>query len=260
MKKKPTHAELLEERKILLQNHRNVVSPEMRARKATKIEDLRQMTIKGGYSNLRFELDVHAFTAAFSVNHANMKHPYIHVGDPNNLSEANRIAHPETHYFNVETDVILYNTLMKQSFEQRKNFVSISLRCIMNVKGIYEVHLITIYVDECDVVGMPWSFSIKDEVLHLYSTENFRPYRQFYLANEANPDEITLLESYNSNQLTDTELEVLKLGVECTILETADILGTTVSTAKSHRKQAMLKLNAPTIPLACVLAKKLKII
>jgi len=261
MKTKPTYTELLQERKNQQEQHRVVVTPDMITRKDYKIEDMRQRTIKGSHSNMRYEMNTGTFTAFFSSRHAHMKHPTIHIDDSECLSQLSRVTDPDTHYFNVETDVRFYNLMMEQSFEQRKNIVLLCMRSIQNEKGIYEVHLSRTYVEDCDVVGTPWSLSIKDEVLELYSTEDFHPYRQFYLANEAHPKEITLLESDNCNELTAKELKVLQLAAKkYTILNSAAEMNTDSSTIKSHRKQIMLKLNAPTFPMACMLAKKLKIL
>lgn len=258
---KPTLSELVEARRLQIANHRCIITPEMEAKNLIKTEWLRQMTIKGSSSYFFIELSQKKFTAAFSAYHHNLIHPVIHVSDPDNLTKVNKRVHPDTLQFNIETDVMFYDLMMEQSFEQRKNFVGMSTRCILNEKGTYDVWFIRTYVDECDVVGIPCSLIVKAERMDIFSTKDFHPYRQFYLANETHPDEITLLESNNQINLTDKELKVFQLGAKgLTIEEAASKLGIDETTIKSHRAQAMLKLNAPNFRLACIMAKKLKIV
>jgi len=259
MTTKPTYAELVEARKSRLANHRTIVTPEMEARNAIKVEQLRQMAIKESNSYFWIDLSQKKFTHIFSAHHPHLKHPTINVSHPDNLSQTNLRAHPDTLYFNLESDIMFYDLMMAQPFEQRKNFVSVVLRCLKNEKNRYKVWLFTTYVDECDVVGVPCSLIVKAECLDMFSTENFQPYRQFYLANETNPHKILLLDSDNKHILKGKELKVLELGEHgLTIEETAAEMCVDVTTIKSHRTQTMLKLNAPTFPLACMMAKKLK--
>lgn len=261
MPTKPTLSELVEARQSRLANHRAIISPEMEACCAIKMEQLRQMAIKGSHSFFRIDLSQKKISHVFSTYHPHLKHPSILVADPDNLFKVNRIEHPDTHYFNIETDILFYDLMMAQPFEQRKNIVTVQIRCIQTRPGKYEVFFFRIYVEECDVVGTPSSLIVKVECMESFSTENFRPYRQFYLANENDPNDCNLLESDNKYELKGKELEVLQLGVEdFTIEEMALELKVNVTTIKSHRKQAMRKLNAPTFSLACMMAKKLKIV
>jgi|GEM_PF-3368046 len=261
MPTKPTLSELVDARKSRLANHRAIISPEMEASSAVRTELLRQMAIKGSHSYYRIDLSQKKISHVFSRRHSHLKHPAILVSDPDNLMKINRLEHPDTHYFNVETDVMFYDLMMSQPFEQRKNMVVVQTRCMQVAPGKYEVRFIRMYVEECDVVGTPCSLIVKVERMESFSTADFYPYRQFYLANEKNPDDITLLESDNRYELKGKELEVLQLGVRgFTIEKMAQELKVNIATIKSHRKQAMRKLNAPGFSLACMMAKKLKIV
>jgi DNA-binding CsgD family transcriptional regulator len=58
----------------------------------------------------------------------------------------------------------------------------------------------------------------------------------------------------------DSGFEVLVLTHQHkTIAETASQLFVSVTTIKSHRSQIKEKLNAPSLPLACILANKLRL-
>jgi DNA-binding CsgD family transcriptional regulator len=261
MQTKSTLLELIEARKSRLANHRAIISPEMEACCAIKMEQLRQMAIKGSHSYFRIDLSRKKFSHVYSTYHPHLKHPSIHVADPDNLFKLNGIEHPNTHYFNLETDILFYDLMMAQPFEQRKNMVSVQIRCIKTAADKYEVCLIRTFVEDCDVVGTPCSLTVKVKRMKLFSTEDFHPYRQFYLSNEKDPNDYTLLESDNKHELKGKELEVLQLGVDgLTIEEMARELKLSVTTIKSHRKQAMRKLNASSFSLACMMAVKLKIV
>ena len=256
-----TQSELVEARNSRLAQHRTVANPEMDARNLIKVEQLRQMAIKESNSYFFIEFSHKKFTHIFSAYHPYLIHPTIKVTDPDNMSQMNQRTHPDTVHFNLESDILFYDLLMAQPFEQRKNFVSITLRCLKNDENKYEVWLFTTSVNECDVVGTPCSLIAKGERMDLFSAEKFHPYRQFYLANETNPDKPILLESDNKHVLTAKELKVLEMSIAGrTIKEIAKDLDVEVCTIKSHRKQVMLKLNAPTFTLACLMAKKLKIV
>lgn len=232
----------------------------MDARNLIKVEQLRQMAIKESNSYFFIEFCQKKFTHIFSAYHPYLIHPTIKVTDPENMSQMNLRADPDTVHFNLESDILFYDLLMAQPFEQRKNFVSVIVRYLKNEEDKYHVWLFTTYVNECDVVGTPCSLIVKGEQMELFSTKNFHPYRQFYLANETNPHKIILLESDNKHVLKGKELKVLELSIAGrTIKEMAAELCVKSSTIKSHRKQAMRKLNAPTFLLACMMAKKLKI-
>jgi len=261
MQTKPTQSELVGARKSRLANHHAITSPEMEACCDIKMEQLRQMAIKGSHSYFRIDLSRKKFSHIFSTYHPHLKHPSILVTDNDNLSKLNQIEHPDTHYFNLETDILFYDLMMAQPFEQRKNMVSVQVRCMLTEAGKYGVFFIRIYVEECDVVGTPCSLIVKVKRMELFSTADFHPYRQFYLANEKKTNDYTLLESDNKHELKGKELEVLQLGVAgFTIEEMAQKLKVSVTTIKTHRKQAMRKLNAPNFSLACMMAKKLKIV
>lgn len=261
MPTEPTQSELVEARNSRLAQHRTVSNPEMDARNLIKVEQLRQMALKELNSYFFIEFSQKKFTHIFSAYHPYLMHPTIKVDDQKNMSQMNLRAHPDTVYFNLESDIMFYDLLMAQRFEQRRNFVSVTLRCIKDEEGKYHVWLITTSVNECDVVGTPCSLIVKGERMDLFSADKFHPYRQFYLANETNPDKPILLESDNKHVLTGKELKVLEMSIaKRTIKEIAKELGVESCTIKSHRKQVMLKLNAPTFSLACMMAQRLKIV
>ena len=261
MPTEPTQSELVEARNSRLAQHRTVSNPEMDARNLIKVEQLRQMALKELNSYFFIEFSQKKFTHIFSAYHPYLMHPTIKVDDQKNMSQMNLRAHPDTVHFNLESDIMFYDLLMAQRFEQRRNFVSVTLRCIKDEEGKYHVWLITTSVNECDVVGTPCSLIVKGERMDLFSADKFHPYRQFYLANETNPDKPILLESDNKHVLTGKELKVLEMSIaKRTIKEIAKELGVESCTIKSHRKQVMLKLNAPTFSLACMMAQRLKIV
>ena len=261
MPTEPTQSELVEARNSRLAQHRTVSNPEMDARNLIKVEQLRQMALKESNSYFFIEFSQKKFTHIFSAYHPYLMHPTIKVDDQKNMSQMNLRAHPDTVYFNLESDIMFYDLLMAQRFEQRRNFVLIMLRCLKDEKGKFHVWMFTTSVNECDVVGTPCSLIVKGERMDLFSADKFHPYRQFYLANETNPDKAILLESYNKHVLTGKELKVLEMSIaKRTIKEIAKELGVESCTIKSHRKQVMLKLNAPTFSLACMMAKRLKIV
>ena len=261
MPTEPTQSELVEARNSRLAQHRTVSNPEMDARNIIKVEQLRQMALKESNSYFFIEFSQKKFTHIFSAYHPYLMHPTIKVDDQKNMSQMNLRAHPDTVYFNLESDILFYDLLMAQRFEQRTNFVLIMLRCLKDEKGKFHVWMFTTSVNECDVVGTPCSLIVKGERMDLFSADKFHPYRQFYLANETNPDKAILLESYNKHVLTGKELKVLEMSIaKRTIKEIAKELGVESCTIKSHRKQVMLKLNAPTFSLACMMAKRLKIV
>jgi DNA-binding CsgD family transcriptional regulator len=261
MPTEPTQSELVEARNSRLAHHRNLTNPEMDAHNLIKVEQLRQMAIKESNSYFFIELCQKKFTHIFSAYHPYLIHPTIKVSNAENMSDTNIRAQADTVCFNLESDILFYDLLMAQPFEQRRNFVSVMLRCLKDEKGKFQVWLFTTSVNECDVVGTPCSLIAKGERMDLFSAEKFHPYRQFYLANETNPDKPILLESDNKHVLTGKELKVLEMSIaKRTIKEIAKELGVESCTIKSHRKQVMLKLNAPTFSLACMMAKRLKIV
>lgn len=233
----------------------------MDARNIIKVEQLRQMAIKESNSYFFIELYQKKFTHIFSAYHPYLKHPTIKVSNAENMSDTNIRAQADTVQFNLESDILFYDLLMAQPFEQRENFVLIMLRCLKDEQGKFHVWLFTTYMNECDVVGTPCSLIAKGERMDLFSAEKFHPYRQFCLVDETNPDKRTLIESDSKHVLTAKELKVLEMSIErCTIKVIAKELDVESCTIKSHRKQIMLKLNAPTFSLACMMAKKLKIV
>ncbi len=261
MPTEPTQSELVEARNSRLAQHRTVSNPEMDARNLIKVEQLRQMALKESNSYFFIEFGQKKFTHIISAHHPDLMHPTSKVDDQKNMSQMILRAHPDTVYFNLESDILFYDLLMAQRFEQRRNFVSVTLRCIKDEEGKYHVWLITTSVNECDLVGTPCSLIANAERMDLFSAEKFHPYRQFYLANETNPDKPILLESDNKHVLTGKELKVLEMSIaKRTIKEIAKELGVESCTIKSHRKQVMLKLNAPTFSLACMMAQRLKIV
>lgn len=261
MPTKPTQSELVEARNSRLAHHRTLTNPDMNARNIIKMELLRQIAINESSSYFFIELCQKKFTHIFSADQPYLKHPTIKVTDAENMSNTNMRAHADTVHYNLESDILFYDLLMAQPFERRKDFMMVMLRCLKDEKDKYHVWLFTTYVNECDIVGTPCSLIAKGERMDLFSTENFHPYRQFCLVDETNPDKRILIESDNKHALTAKELKVLEMSIaKRTIKEIAKELKVEISTIKSHRKQIMLKLNAPTFSLACIMAQKLMIV
>ena len=257
---KLTLSQLLEARNDRIANHRSIINPQLEAKRKVTTDFIRQLAIKTAHSYFRIDLCKKKFSDVFSAYHPDLKHPTICVSDPHNLLKINRRSHPKTLCFNLETDVMFYDIMMELPFEDRKKMVSVQTRYIQNETGKYEVFLITTYVEECDVVGTPCSLVVIAERMEMFTPEEFYPYRQFYLQNETNPDDFVLIETENKYKLKGKELEIIQLGVkDMSIEDMSQVLNVSEATIKTHRANVMLKLNAPTFALACLMAKRLKI-
>ena len=258
---KLTLSDLIRERSSYLSHHRNVVTPSMEDFKANKREEIKMMSVKTGRSMGLFDLNLGEISDFFSVHNHRLENPVVVLSKENNIALVNEHADPATVQFNVETDVMFLRHLNDLSFDNRKNLVSLSLRSLKNKKGKYDVYFIRIYVIKCDDLGLPWLLLIEVELLETYSTKDFHPQRIFYVANENDPNLITMLESNNRHELTNMELKVLLLSSrDKKINEIAEELEKSVADIKAHRCNILRKLNSLALPQARHLGVKLKII
>lgn len=164
-------------------------------------------------------------------------------------------------YRNAETDIIFYNSLMALPIELRKYFTLTCLRRIKNSHGKQNIYLLSAFAAISDALGEPWLVLIVFDLLAEFKANNFNYFRLYELNNIEVSGKYKIFEKYNINNLTEQERKVLKLvNKKPSIREMAEVFSVTQDTIRSHRYQAMKKMNAPSLHLASFLARVLKII
>jgi DNA-binding CsgD family transcriptional regulator len=114
------------------------------------------------------------------------------------------------------------------------------------------------------VVLLCWSFRPRSRLTFCFDTKSKQktphPLRQYFLLDEKGHDIIQRYEEDNIDTLTDKECEVLrfKYYFDLTTEEIAARLNKSVPTVKSHVQQVMEKLYAPSLHMACVMAKLIR--
>jgi DNA-binding CsgD family transcriptional regulator len=261
MSKKPTFFELLDEYRNLFKGHYSAVSKEMEARKAVWIKCINSLSRSSNRSYNLLNLNTGLFEASFSAYANRLLQPVINLSCPDNWENQIQHYHKKDCYMNVETNNLFYNRLMALSPDERKEFVLLCLQRYKNKSKEYDIYLIRYKAIEYDVAGVPWLVLIEAELLSEFNPAEFQHLRQFLLINNQTGEVKKRFDELNINNLTDQELKVLRLaGSKLSIKSMADILSVSEYTIKSHRYQIMKKLNAPSLSLACYLARVMRIV
>jgi DNA-binding CsgD family transcriptional regulator len=162
---------------------------------------------------------------------------------------------------NLETDILFFNLLHSMPEHKSKRLQMHCLRQIHNNQSEYDVYLVRMVVLKYDIAGNPWLVKIELERMTQFMPKEFYHQRTAVLIGSDTKDSVTLLDVQNPNALTEDELNVLKqAGCKKSVKETALLLNKSDNTVKKIRARVMLKLNAPTMELACLMAKMLKML
>jgi len=258
---KPTLACLQNERNNLFNSHTLVITPEMEPRKPFHIENMRRNSKFSNQSYSLLDLDMIMISDTFSAYTKRLFKPSINTKKPGNWKYLNRLCHQDDIYFNTETDILFYNIVMSLEIKQRKHIQLQYTRRLKNRHNTYDLYIIRVHVLECDENGLPWLISIETELMPEFKTTNFHPNRQFILFNEADNVIEKRFVNESTNELTHQELEVLTLACKgYKMKEMLSMLFIEECTLKTHRSRIMEKLNAPSMELACIIARKLRLI
>jgi DNA-binding CsgD family transcriptional regulator len=261
MSRKSTLFELLEEYNNLFKGHCSIVSKEMEARKAIWLECLCSLAKSANRSYSLLNLNSGQFEANFSAYSNHLLQSAINLSCKDNWKKMIQNYHKNDCYINVETSNLFYNRLMSLPFEHRQEFVLLCLQRLKNKSGKYDIYLLRYNAIVFDAHGIPWLVLVEAELLSEFNPNEFQHIRQFLLINKQSGEVINHFEELNINNLTEQEFNVLKLACKkSNIKEMADKLSVSEYTIKSHRYQVMKKLNAPSLSLACFLARSMRIV
>lgn len=260
MLKKSSFAEMMNERLHLFDDHRNVITPEMKKREQAIIEGLIQNSKCGNRSVSLLDMNLGRYTYHFSAHKNRLKHAVIDINMIDNWQYANMLCPKEDQYRYAESEILFYKRLMSLPSEQCKQLVMINIRRLRNKNNDFDLYLVRCNVVACDEDGMPWLLFVETLLLPHFKAKEFFPLRLYILLDEKNHDIIQRYEEDNIDTLTDKECEVLRLKYyfDLTTEEIAAQLNKSVPTIKSHVQQVMEKLYAPSLHMACVLAKLMR--
>jgi DNA-binding CsgD family transcriptional regulator len=260
MQKKPSFAELMNERLHLFDDHRNVVTPEMKKREQAIIEGLIQNSKCGNRSVSLLDMHLGRYTYHLSAHKRRLKHAVIDINVIDNWKYANLLCPKEDQYRLAESEILFYKRLMSLPAEQCKQLVMINIRRLKNKNNNSDLYLFRCNVVACDENGTPWLLLVETLLLPHFKAKEFVPLRQYFLLDEKGYDIIQRYEEDKIDTLTDKECEVLRLKYyfDMTTEEIASLLNKSVPTIKSHMQQAMEKLYAPSLQMACVMAKLMR--
>lgn len=257
---KPTLACLQNERNNLFNSHTLVITAEMKPRKSFHTENMKRNSKFSNLSYSMLDLDI-IMIDTFSAYTKRLHKPDTNKAKPGNWKYTNRWCHQDDIYFNTDTDILFYNIVMSLEVKQRKHMQLQYTRRMKNKHNTYDLYIIRVHVLECDEHGTPWLISIETELMPEFKTTNFHPNRQFVLFNEDDNRIEKRFVTESTNELTHQELEVLTLA--CRGYKTEEMLSMLFiekCTLKTHRSRIMEKLNAPSMELACIMARKLRLI
>jgi len=256
-----TLAELQQEWNLLLIAISYFVSAVMETQKKDMISALEAARVASDRSLLLLDLHLKRFVLHLPALDNQLAINPIRMDDPDNLKSLHRLYHPKDHLINMETDILFLNMLHTLPEHEGERLQMNCLRRIQNNQKGYDLYLIRIVVLKYDMAGNPWLVKIELERMTQFMPKEFYHQRTAVLIGSDAKDSVTLLDVQNPNALTEDELNVLKQAVcKKSVEETAAALNKKKDTVKKIRARVMQKLNAPTMELACQMAKMLKIV
>lgn len=247
MIKKPTLAEIMEERHSLLDSHRCLVTPEMESKRVV-LEDLLEKLSKNGCSSYNLlDMNKAHFSVHFSTHSGKLKSPVILATDKNNWRNSLRHRHHDDLYHCCKSDILYYRHLMSLPMEDRHQLCMLNLGRLQNKDDSYDIYIFRTTVIESDALGMPCLLLTKIDYLFKCKTENFYPIRQYLLLCKGSNLIAKRLDAQNDNALTKQQLGVLiDIMNEKTIKQSADHFSISVGTVNDHRGDIRDKLNSIT--------------
>jgi len=254
---KPTFAQLMNERLQLLDDHRNVLSPEKEARKLVIAETLLHGSKCGDRSNSLLDMHLGQITHHSSVHSNRLKHHVVSSTVTDSWRYVHQLCPKKDVYSIAEGEVAFYKRVMSLPPEECMLLVMINLRRLENKNGGYDLYLIHCKVVECDENGLPWLVLIETFLLPRFKVREFYPLRQMFLLDKESNKIIRRFEADNVDPLTDKEREVLMLKYHYDI--TNEKIGLqlkmSIPTVKTHLNQAMEKMCSHSVQMICLLIK-----
>jgi DNA-binding CsgD family transcriptional regulator len=258
---KPTFAQLMNERLQMLDDHRNVLSPEKEARKLVIAETLLHGSKCGDQSNSLLDMHLAQITHHYSVYSNRLKHDVVNSNLTDNWNLVHLLCPQEDVYSVAEGEVAFYNCVMSLPPEECMQLVMTNLRRLENKNGGYDLYLIRCKVVECDENGVPWLVLIETFLLLQFKVREFVPLRQVFLVDKKSNKIIQRFETDNVDPLTDKERQVLLLKYHSDITNEAIglQLNMSIPTVKTHLNQAMEKMCSHTVQMICLLIKFMRV-
>lgn len=257
---KLTIAEVLNERLHMFDNHKAVITPEMKQREMILVSNMEQQSKRSNTSCMILDLHLGMFTHVVSVHTDRLKYEMFNISLSNNWGFSNKIYHDKDIRSIAESELRFYKRLMLLPPKQYKQLVMITVRRIKNKSEGYDLYLIRCNVVECDDNGLPWLIEMEIDLLTHFVERVFTPMRQLFLLNECNNKIIKRFENDNVDPLSKTERSVLILKCQ-NLRSNKDIgfaLNISMPTVKTHLQQIREKLCAPSSDMACTMAKMLR--
>jgi len=261
MSTKPTHAQMMNERLHLFDDHCNVLSPEKENRKLVIGEGLSHGSKCGDRSNSLLDMHLGGISHHCSVHSNRLKHDVVNSNVTDNWSLVHLLCPKKDVYSVAEGEVAFYNRVMSLPPEQCMQLVMTNVRQLENKYGSYDLYLIRCKVVECDENGLPWLVLIETFLLPRFKVREFVPLRQVFLVDEKSNKIIQRFETDNVNPLTDKEREVLMLKYysDITNEEIGIQLKMSIPTVKTHLNQAMEKMCSHSVQMICLLIKFMRV-
>jgi len=258
---KPTHAQLMNERLQLLDDHCNVLSPEKEAKKLVIAEALSHGSKCGDRSSSLLDMHLAQITHHCSVYSNRFKHYVVSSSVTDSWRYVHQLCPQKDIYSIAEGEVAFYKRVMSLTPEECMQLVMTNLRRLENKYGGYDLYLIRCKVVECDENGLPWLVLIETFLLPQFKVREFVPLRQVFLVDEKLNKIIRRFEADNVDPLTDKERKVLMLKYHSDITNEAIglQLNMSIPTVKTHLNQAMEKMCSHSVQMVCLLIKFMRI-
>jgi DNA-binding CsgD family transcriptional regulator len=257
---KPTFAQMMNERIHLFDNHCNVITPDMKIKEQAIVEEMEQNSKCGNRSVSLLDMHLGRYTYHLSAHKNRLKHSVIELNMIDNWHYVNMICPKDDLYSHAESEILFYKRLMSLPYEQCKQLVMTNIRRLENKDNGYDLYLICCNVKACDESGLPWLLQVETLWLPHYKAKEFVPLRQYFLLAKNGHNIIQRYDEDKIDTLTDKEDEVLRLKYyrDLTTEEISAVLEKSVPTIKSQIQQIMEKLYAPSLHMACMLAKLMR--
>lgn len=258
---KPTHAQLMNERLHLFDDHYNVLTPEKENRKLVIVEGLEHGSKCGNRTNSLLDLHLGMITHHFSAHSNKLKHDAVNTNLTDNWRHTHLLCHSEDMYKVAESEVTFYKRVMSLPPEQCMQLVMTNVRRLKNKNDSYDLYLLQCKVVECDENGLPWLILAETSLLTQFKVREFVPLRQMFLVDKESNKIIRRFEADNVDPLTDKEREVLMLKYHSDITneEIGLQLKMSIPTVKTHLNQAMEKMCSHSVQMICLLIKFMRI-
>lgn len=258
---KPTHAQLMNERLQLLDDHCNVLTPEKEVRKLVIAEALEHGAKCGDRSNSLLDMHLGQITHHCSVHSNRLMHAVVSSTVTDSWRYVHLLCHEEDVYSIAEGEVAFYNRVMSLPPEECMQLVMTNVRRLKNKDKNYDLYLVRCKVLECDENGLPWLVLIETFLLPRFKVREFVPLRQVFLVDQKSNKIIQRFEADNVNPLTEKEREVLmlKYHYDITNEEIGLQLKMSIPTVKTHLNQAMEKMCSHSVQMVCILIKFMRV-